>query len=214
MTARIFGAMLLAAIVCADGCSSHTEEPTGPTTRVTFASESEAASTASSAPADTNAAVQANIDRFFGSNPERARYGEAAPRPPGDSSLGNDKARRFGDFSYVLARRTLAAAQDLEPDKLSQRKMRDDLKQVVLTAVLDQNGRLTEIIIGQHSGDQAVDQLFIAACKKALWSRNPPLEARADDGNYRLRIAGRIINYTFDRYGKYTYRTELELSLL
>ncbi|HXZ88404.1 MAG TPA: hypothetical protein VEF07_07515 [Candidatus Binataceae bacterium] len=205
----------MAALVCAAGCGSHADEPTGPTTRVTFATEPEAAPIPSTAAgADTNAAVQANIDRFFGSNPEQARYGEAASRPPGGASLGNDKARRFGDFSYVLARRTLAAAQDLEPDKLEQRKMRDDLRQVILTAVLDQNGRLTEIIVGQHSGDRAVDEIFIAACKKALWSRNPPLEARADDGNYRLRIDGRITNYSFDRYGKYTYRTELELSLL
>jgi len=211
---EILAVVLLAALSCAAGCGSHADRAAGPTTRVILAPEPDAVSTASGAAStDTNAAVQANIDRFFGSNAEQARYGEAAPRPPGDASLGNEKARRFGDFSYVLARRTLAAAQDLEPDKLSHRKMRDDLRQVILTAVLDQDGRLTEIIIEQHSGDQAVDQLFIAACKKALWSRNPPLEARADDGNYRLRIAGRIINYSFDRDGKYTYRTQLELSL-
>lgn len=215
MTAKICGTALLAALLCAAGCGSHAEETAGPTTRVTFATEPDAASTPSSAAgADTNAAVQANIDRFFGSTAEQTRYNEVAPRPPGNASLGNDKARRFGDFSYVLARRTLVAAQDLEPDKLEQRKMRDDLKQVILTAVLDQSGRLTEIIIGQHSGDLAVDHVFIAACKTALWSRNPPLEARAEEGNYRLRIAGRITNYTFDRYGKYTYRTEVELSLL
>lgn len=215
MTARILGVMLLAAFICAGGCSSHTEEPTGPTTRVTFATEPDATSTPSTAAsADTNAAVQANIDRFFGSTAEQARYADAVTRQPGDASLGNDKARSFGDFSYILARRTLRAAQDLEADKLAHRKMRDDLQQVVLTAVLDQDGRLTEIIIEQHSGDQAVDQLFIAACKKALWSRNPPVEARADDGDYRLRIAGRITNYSFDRYGNYTYRTQLELSLL
>lgn len=217
MTIRaIFVAAILAALPYAAGCGWHAQQSPGdasaPTTRVLLATEPDAGPPSSST-ADTNAAVQANIDRFYGSKTEHEPYGQAA-RPPGDAKLGNEKARQFGDFSYVLARRTLKTTQDLEPEKLAHRKMRDDLKQVVLTAVMDQGGRLTEIIIEQHSGDQAVDQLFIAACKKALWSRNPQAEARADDGTYRLRIGGLINNYSFDRNGKYTYNTQLELSLL
>jgi hypothetical protein len=212
---RILASSLLAVSLCAAGCGLHHEESSGPPTRVTFETEPDAAPTpTTAAPTDSNAAVQANIDRYFGSHTEGTDYGPKARRGPGDASLGNDKARRFGDFSYVLARRTLEAAQDLEPEKLAQRKMRDDLNQVVLTAVMDHVGRLNEIIIDQHSGDQAVDQLFIAACKKSLWSRNPPLGARAADDSYRLRIAGKVTNYTFDRYGKYTYETQVELSLM
>jgi len=212
---RIFVSLSLAALLGVIGCGSHTNTDSTPGTRVTFENEPDAAPTPTDTPApDSNAAVQANIDRYYGSRTEHADYGQRTVRSPGDASLSNEKARRFGDFSYVLARRTLESAQDLEGDKLDQRKMRDDLQPVILTAVMDPGGRLTEIIIDQHSGDRAVDQLFIEACKKALWSRNPPLGARANDDSYRLRISGKVTNYTFDRYGKYTYKTQVELSLL
>lgn len=141
MTIRaIFVAAILAALPYAAGCGWHAQQSPGdasaPTTRVLLATEPDAGPPSSST-ADTNAAVQANIDRFYGSKTEHEPYGQAA-RPPGDAKLGNEKARQFGDFSYVLARRTLKTTQDLEPEKLAHRKMRDDLKQVVLTAVMDQ----------------------------------------------------------------------------
>jgi hypothetical protein len=212
---RIVASSLVAALLCVAGCGSHTDTDTTPGTPVTFEPEPDALSSAAPAPAgDSNAAIQANIDRYYGSETNHPTYGPGPVRPPGDAILGNQKAEQYGDFTYVLARRTLDAAQDLETDKLSQRKMRDDLHPVVLTAVMDPVGRLTEIVIDQHSGDEAVDQIFIAACKKALWSRNPPPGARADNDTYRLRISGKVTNYTFDRYGKYTYKTQVELSLL
>jgi hypothetical protein len=209
---RIFAPSLLAIVLCVAGCGSEADQQdNSPGTTVTFQSEPGSEPTPDTS---ENNRVQANIDRFFASNAQHPDFGPQAKRGPGDATLGNEKARRYGDFTYPLVRRTLAAAQDLEPDKLADRRVREDLQQVVLTAVLDQNGKLTEIIIDQHSGDYTIDHLFIAACEKALSTSNPPLGARAEDGGYRLRITGQITNYSFDRYGEYTYGTKVELSLL
>lgn len=139
---------------------------------------------------------------------------EISSSAPHGTQLLNDKARQFAEFSDVLLAQTMKAAQQLEPDKLAERRVRDDLNPVVLTAVMDSQGRLHEIVIEQHSGDLAVDRLFIEACKKGIWSRNPPLAARSADNNYRVRIQGMIYNSSFDRYGQYTYDTELGLALL
>jgi hypothetical protein len=139
------------------------------------------------------------------------------PEPPeqvrGGTKLLNDKARQFAKFSDILLTQTIRAVQELEPDKLEKHRVSDDLKPVVLTAVLDPQGRLNEIVIDQHSGDLRVDHLMIEACKKGIWSRNPPSGARAIDGNYRLRVEGMLFNSSFDRYGEYTYDAELGLAI-
>lgn len=213
----ILAAALLAALPFA-GCgfyAAHTQPPdssaTPPPTALT-------APAASQSPDDANrsasATAEANINRYFASNPDRLRYSEEAARPPGEAKLDNDKARQFSQFAYPLARRTLKAAQDLELEKLDRRKLPDGLKPVVLTAVMDPVGRLTEIEIAQHSGDIAVDRLLIEACKKGLWARNPPVDARASDGNYRLRIEGTINNHTVNWHGYFTYTTQVALSIL
>jgi hypothetical protein len=137
-----------------------------------------------------------------------------ASRGPGDSRLLNDKARQYADFSYILLKQTLDAAQQLEPDKLSNKRVPVGLGPVVLTAVMDAQGRLNEIVVEQHSGALAIDHLFIDACKKGIWSRNPPVGARADDGNYRIRIQGSVANLSFDRYGEYSYVTDIGLGIL
>jgi hypothetical protein len=139
---------------------------------------------------------------------------EISSSAPHGTRLLNDKARQFAEFSDILLAQTMKAAQQMEPEKLSQRRVRDDLNPVVLTAVMDSQGRLNEIAIEQHSGDLTVDRLFIEACKKGIWSRNPPLGARDADNNYRVQIQGTIYNSSFDRYGQYTYDTELGLALL
>src|SRR5579863_7046632 len=165
------------------------------------------AASATAADNNPNAVVQGNIDRFFASNAAETRYHETAPSPPGETMLMNAKAQKYDEFAYALLKQTLAAAQALEPKKFEQRKLSSELKPVLLTAVMTPGGRLTDITIEQHSGDIAVDQLVIEACKRGLWARNPPPAALASDGNYRLRIRGIIYNESFDRYGKYTYDT-------
>ena len=163
---------------------------------------------------DLNATVQENLDRFFISNAERTRYSDSSDPPPGKSKLANAKAEQYSEFSYALLRQTLEAARAVEPDVLKRRKVRTDLAPVVLTALMNRKGVLTEIAIDQHSGDRAVDRAIIDACKRGLWSRNPPLGARTGDGTYRLRIEGLIINYSIDRNGRYSYDTHLALSIL
>ncbi|MGH7934507.1 MAG: hypothetical protein ACREQN_15280 [Candidatus Binataceae bacterium] len=156
---------------------------------------------------------QSNIDRFFLSNPQGARYNEDS-RPPGETILLNGKARQYAQFARRLLNQTLAAVQNLESERIASRQMPDHLQPVVLTAVLDPDGKLREIIIDQHSGVGAVDKLLIDGCKKGLWSRNPPAGALSADGNYRLRIEAMIINQSFDRGGIYTFNTRLGLGIM
>lgn len=135
-------------------------------------------------------------------------------QPSDQTRLLNDKARQYAEFSYILLKQTLAATDQLEPDKLSNKRVPAGLGPVILTAVMDAQGRLNEIVIEQHSGDLAVDHLFVEGCKKGVWSRNPPIGARAGDGNYRIRIQGSVANLSFDRYGQYSYVTNLGLGIL
>jgi hypothetical protein len=149
--------------------------------------------------------------------PQR-RYNPEAPssasQMPGGTRLLNDKARQYANFSDILLTQTLQAAKELEADRLADKRIPVELPAVVLTAIMDSEGRLQEIVIEHHSGDLAVDRLFIEACKKGIWSRNPPIGARAVDGNYRVQIEGSVNNQSFDRYGEYTYSTEIGLAIL
>jgi len=172
--------------------------------------------TPDSAAADSkpNAMVQQNIERLFVANVNQLRYREGRTDAPGDTALLNDKARKFSEFSYQLLNQTLTAARTIEPDRLAGRKLREDIAPMVLTAVMDSQGRLTEISIESHSGDRQVDQIIIDSCKQGLWSRNAPEQALDSDGKYRLRVRGYIRAYSFDFKGRYKYRTELGLGIL
>jgi hypothetical protein len=161
-----------------------------------------------------NAMVQQNIEQLFVSNVNQRRYREGPPDAPGSTTLLNDKARKFSGFSYQLLNQTLTAARNIEPARLSGRKLPLDIAPMVLTAVMDSQGRLTEISIESHSGDRRVDQIIIDSCKEGLWSRNPPQQALATDGMYRLRIRGYIRAYTIDFEGRYKYDTEFGLGVL
>jgi hypothetical protein len=162
---------------------------------------------------DPNAAVQRNIDRFYASNPDALRYSDETP-PPGDTRLLNAKAEKFADFAYGLLHQTLLAEQASETARLKKRRLPDNLRPVILTAVMTPMGKLTDISIEQRSGDQIVDNMVIEACKKGLWSRNPPAGALAADGVFRLRIEASINNYSFDRNDDYTYDTHVGLAIL
>jgi len=162
----------------------------------------------------SNSIVQQNIDRIFVSNVDQLRYREGTRDAPGETMLLNDKAKEFSEFSYQLLNQTLKAARDIEPDRLGGRRLPEDISPLVVTAVIDSQGRLTEIEIESHSGDRQVDQIIIDSCKQGLWSRNPPVEAVGTDGMYRLRVSGYIRAYSIDRKGRYKYQTELGLGIL
>ena len=162
----------------------------------------------------SNAVVQQNIERMFVSNVDQLRYREGHADAPGETTLLNDKARRFSEFSYKLLNQTLTAARSIEPDRLGGRKLPEDIAPMILTATMDSQGRLTEISIDSHSGDHQVDQIIIDSCKQGLWSRNPPQQATGADGMYRLRVRGYIWAYSVTFKGRYKYQTELGLGIL
>jgi hypothetical protein len=170
-------------------------------------------SPSSNGAAGPNTAVQHNIEKYFVATAPDTAYTESA-KPPSESELLNPKAKQFSEFSYDLLRKAIAAAQEIETDKLHQRKLPDDIGPTVLTAVMDNNGRLKELVIESRSGDQAVDGVVIDACKKGLWSRNPPAAAMDADGGYRFRVEGLIRNYTIDRNGAFHYSTRFGLGIL
>jgi len=94
-----------------------------------------------------NATVQENIERLFVSNLDQLHYREGRSNAPADITLLNDKARQFSEFSYQLLNQTLTAARTIEPDRLEGRKLPEDIAPLVLTAMMDSKGRLTEISI-------------------------------------------------------------------
>jgi len=162
----------------------------------------------------SNVIVQQNVERLFVSNVNQLRYREGHAEAPGETVLLNDKARKFSEFSYQLLNQTMTAAHSIEPDRLAGRKLPEDIAPMMLTAVMDSHGRLTEISIDSHSGDRQVDQIIIDSCKQGLWSRNPPPQAIGTDGMYRLRVRGYIWASSFDFKGRYKYQTELGLGIL
>ena len=161
-----------------------------------------------------NAITQQNIERFFVSKVDQLRYREGRADAPGDTTLLNDKARKFSEFSYQLLNQTLTAARSIEPDRLAGRKLPLDIAPMMLTAVMDSQGRLREISIDSHSGDHQVDEIIIDSCKQGLWSRNPPTQAIDTDGMYRLQVSGYIRAYSIDRQGRYKYETKFGLGVL
>jgi len=133
---------------------------------------------------------------------------------PAEESLLNDKAAQYAAFSHVLLDRLYTQMRDLErTDQYSQLKVPEDLKPVIITAVMDRNGDLNELILEQHSGRANVDRLVIAACKKALWYRNPPAGALSDDGNYKLTIHGQIANFASKDGRHWQFKTIIGLGI-
>jgi hypothetical protein len=153
-----------------------------------------------------------NLEQLFRSKPQSLVHGGAATAA-GDRTLLNDKARKFPEFSYALLNQTLIAAQELEAAKLEEHKLPDEIQPMILTAVMTPEGKLTDLAIEQHSGVGAVDRIIIDACKKGLWTMNPPEAALAEDGMFRMRIEGVIGNYGYDREGNSRYITHFGLAL-
>jgi hypothetical protein len=166
------------------------------------------------AESNPSAETQHNIERLFVANIDQSRFHEGREPAPGDTSLLNDKARQYSDFSFAILGQTLSAARAIEPGRLKGRKLPAEIGTIELTATMDSEGRLTDIAIESHTGDHEVDEVIIDACKRGIWSRNPPAGALDADGNIRVRLRAQIKAYSFDRYGNYHYRTELGLALL
>jgi hypothetical protein len=147
-----------------------------------------------SAEAPSSASVEANLNRLFFERPGGEQLTGTAASPGGEKLL-NDKAVHFVQFTRPLLHRLYVATQELEQQRLVKSGVPDNLRPVIIEAIMDKDGQLTELVLQKLSGSGAVDKLMIQACKQGLWMRNPPPEARAADGNYRLRIEASIRNY-------------------
>jgi hypothetical protein len=134
---------------------------------------------------------------------------------PGTEKLLNPKADQYAVFASDLADHLFAELRRREmDDEIARVKLPDDLKLVVITATLDKQGKLTELVLEQHSGKTLVDNLFIDACKKALWARNPPAGALTDTGVYRIRVEGRLTTWASIGDGRWRYKTWIGIGLL
>jgi hypothetical protein len=133
---------------------------------------------------------------------------------PAEESLLNDKAAQYAAFSHALLERIYVQMRDLErTDQYSQLKVPEDIKPVIITAIMDRNGDLKELILEQHSGRANIDKLVIAACKKALWYRNPPIGALSDDGDYKFTIHGEIENFASKDGRHWQFITKIGLGI-
>jgi len=158
-------------------------------------------------------AVDTNLARLFLADPNSQAYHEG-PQAAGDTILLNNKARQFPEFSYALLNRTLTAMQRIETATYNGRKLPDEIKPVILIAVMTPQGQLTDLTIDQRSGVAVVDRSVIDACKKALFALSPPPDARFSDGSYRMRFEALVKNHTYDREGQYDYVTHVGLAVL
>jgi hypothetical protein len=165
----------------------------------------------SHAPGDQTPAA---LRRLFLNNPAVSRYRET-PLPHSQERLLNAKAAKYPAFSSRMLSQLLKEMVRLEGQPpVNMMVLPNDLKPVIVTAVLNREGQLRELIFDQHSGVAAVDKLVIKACKESLWAGSAPEDALAQDGNYRLRIETRLSNYSADREGEQTFITRLGLGIL
>ena len=109
---------------------------------------------------------------------------------PGTVRLLNDKAAQFGNFSALILDRIYARLIVAErSEEISRTKLPTEIKAVVITAIMDKSGKLTELILEQHSGKARIDQMMLDVCKKSIWYENPPAAALSGDGTYKLTIS-------------------------
>src|ERR1700730_3907191 len=133
--------------------------------------------------------------RTFGEEPGLSRS-VGTDAHPGEVRLLNDKAAKFANFSQVILDRIFAQLRIAEKtEEISRTRLPTDIKPVVITAIMDKSGKLTELVLEQHSGKARIDQMMLNVCKKAIWYRNPPREALSADGTYHLTIQCRLEKY-------------------
>ena len=133
---------------------------------------------------------------------------------PAVQQLMNLKAAQFAGFSGSLLDQLWGQVRLRETDDdITRLKLPDNLQPVVLTATLAPDGKLQEIVIDQRSGKTIIDKLFIDACKKSIWSKNPPKAAALPNGTYQVRIEGRIENFA-SHESRWTFRTYMGIAVL
>jgi hypothetical protein len=154
------------------------------------------------------------LRRLFLDHPESPRYAETM-LPHAQERLLNAKAAAYPDFaSLMLAQLLLEMVKEEKVEPMVTLELSEEVKPVILVAVLNDRGQLKELIYQQHSGLAAIDNFVIAACKASLWGNNMPQGAMSEDGYYRLRIEAQLSKYSADREGNHTFSTRLGLGIL
>jgi hypothetical protein len=126
----------------------------------------------------------------------------------------NAKAAKFGNFSAVILNRILARLLVEErSEEFSRGKLPDELKAVIIIATLNKQGKLTELVLEQHSGKAKIDQMMLEVCKKSIWYENPPAAALSDDGTYKLTIKLKLDNYASLDDTHWSFVTDLGLGI-
>src|SRR5262249_55653917 len=91
-------------------------------------------------------------------------------KDPATARLLNDKAAKYANFSEALMERIFAQLRALEKeDQIAGHRVPSTIKPTVVTAIMDPDGTLKELILEQHSGKAALDKMVLQACKKGLW---------------------------------------------
>ena len=133
---------------------------------------------------------------------------------PAVQQLMNLKAAQFAEFSGSLLDKLWGQVRLRETDDdIVRLKLPNSLQPVVLTATLAPDGKLEEIVIDQRSGKALIDKLFIDACKKSIWTNNPPKAAALPNGTYQVRIEGRIENFA-SQGNRWTFKTYMGIAVL
>ncbi len=133
---------------------------------------------------------------------------------PGTVRLLNSKAAKFGSFSGVILDRIYARLIEAErTEEISRTKLPTEIKAVIITAVMDKSGKLTELILEQHSGKSKIDQMMLDVCRKSIWYENPPVEALSGDGTYQLTIRLKLENYASSDETHWNFITDLGLGI-
>ena len=133
---------------------------------------------------------------------------------PGTVRLLNTKAAQFGDFSALILDRIYARLIEAErSEEISRTRLPTDIRPVVITAILNKSGKLTELILEQHSGKAKIDQMMLDVCKKSIWYENPPTAAISGDGTYKLTIKLKMENYASSDEHHWNFITDLGLGI-
>jgi len=133
---------------------------------------------------------------------------------PGTVRLLNSKAAQFGNFSALILDRIYARLIEAErSEEISRTRLPTDIRPVVITAILNKSGKLTELILEQHSGKAKIDQMMLDVCKKSIWYENPPTAAISGDGTYKLTIKLKMENYASSDEHHWSFITDLALGI-
>jgi hypothetical protein len=181
---------------------------TAPTTTLTNLPSGPAPSAAT----ESSPSQASNPQQFFMEQPGRERITGKASAPASERLL-NAKAEKFGEFSNTLLHQVLVAATGLEHGEMETKVVPDNVNPVIITAIMNKDGKLKELIVEQHSGSGALDHLMVEACKQGLWAGNPPPEAMTG-GEYRIRIEGKLKNFSTSDQKHWEFETHVGLALL